>query len=114
MGADSLRDLAHWKDPERIVELAEIGVAARPGVRMDLDQVHRVLPAATGRVTIVETPLIGISSTDLRQRAADGRPITYQVPEAVERYISDHDLYRQHATSSTAEEHGEVALPDAD
>jgi nicotinate-nucleotide adenylyltransferase len=42
----------------------------------------------------VSPPEIGISSSDLRRRVRAGEPIAYQVPTAVERYISDHGLYR--------------------
>jgi len=40
-------------------------------------------------------PQLDISATDLRQRVAEGRPIKYQIPEAVEEYITQHGLYRQ-------------------
>ena len=93
MGSDSLRDLQNWNDPTRILELAEIGVATRPDVEVDLEEVYQSLPAARGRVAIVEIPLIGVSSSDLRRRVAVGEPITFQVPSAVERYIHDNQLY---------------------
>jgi nicotinate-nucleotide adenylyltransferase len=44
---------------------------------------------------VVDVPLIGISSRDLRRRVRDGRPIAYQVPRAVEEYIAEHRLYRE-------------------
>ena len=46
------------------------------------------------RRSVVRTPLIEISSTDIRQRAAQGKSIAYLVPAAVNKYISEHDLYR--------------------
>lgn len=93
MGEDSLLDLPTWRNPEEIVALAEIGVATRPGVVVDLDAVYRAVPRAHGRLHVVEIPEIGIASRDIRQRVVDGRPIAFQVPEAVERYIRDHRLY---------------------
>ena len=39
MGEDSLRDLPAWHDPERILQLAELAVAARPGIDTDLDAI---------------------------------------------------------------------------
>jgi nicotinate-nucleotide adenylyltransferase len=94
MGKDSLRDLPTWRDPGRIVELAEIGVASRPDVAVDLDAIYPLIPNARGRVTVVEIPEVSIASRDLRRRVAEGRPITFQVPAAVERFIQERRLYR--------------------
>jgi nicotinate-nucleotide adenylyltransferase len=94
MGADSLRDLSTWRDPTRILELAELGVAARPDVAVDLDAVVEALPNARGRITTINVPLIGISSREIRQRVATGRPISFLVPATVERFILDQGLYR--------------------
>jgi len=94
MGEDSLRDLPTWRTPGRIAELARLGVARRPGIDADLDRVIAEVPGARGRVDLVETPLIGISATDLRARVASGATIAYQVPAAVERYVTEHRLYR--------------------
>lgn len=93
MGEDSLRDLPTWRDPTEIVAQAELGVATRPGIVVDLDAVYRAIPQARGRVHIVGVPEIGIASRDIRQRVIDGRPIAFQVPEAVERYIRSQRLY---------------------
>src|SRR4051794_3800692 len=80
MGEDSLRDLHTWREPQRILELAEIGVGCRPDVDLELETVFEALPAARGHVTVVNIPLIGVSSRDLRRRVAAGAPIAYQVP----------------------------------
>ena len=95
MGEDSLRDLPTWHEPRRIAALAELGVAARPGVEVDTEAIYRAVPEARRRTRLVPTPAIGISSRDLRYRVAVGLPITYQVPAEVERYIRDQSLYRQ-------------------
>jgi nicotinate-nucleotide adenylyltransferase len=42
----------------------------------------------------VETPLIQISSTDIRRRIREGRSVRYRVPREVESYIHQHGLYR--------------------
>jgi nicotinate-nucleotide adenylyltransferase len=94
MGEDSLRDLPTWHRPDRIAELAELGVALRSGIAVDIEAVLRRVPAARGRVRLVPIPLIGISATDLRRRVAAGAPIAYQVPAEVERYIRREGLYR--------------------
>lgn len=94
MGQDSLRDFPTWHEPGRIVRQARLGVALRPGVVVDIDTIVRQVPAAAGRIKLIDVPLIQIASRLIRQRVREGRPITYQVPRAVEGYIRAHGLYR--------------------
>lgn len=94
MGEDSLRDLPTWHKPEAMLALAELGVAIRPDVDTDLAALYEVLPAARGRITIVPTTLIDISSSELRRRIREGRPVRYQLPESVASYIMSNQLYR--------------------
>ena len=93
MGEDSLADLHTWREPERVLELAEIGVGCRPDVALDLEAVFQQMPSARGRVTLVDVPLIQVSSRDLRLRVANGDPIAFQVLPGVERYIAEHGIY---------------------
>lgn len=93
MGEDSLRDLHSWREPERILAVAEIGVARRPDMNVNLDAIYERLPASRGRVKIVDVPLIGISSRDVRRRVQRGHPIAFQVPLPVEQFIAEHGLY---------------------
>lgn len=93
MGADSLRELHLWRDPGGIIEQAEIAVARRPGVAIDLAEVDRQVPGASARVHIVDVPLIGVSSSDIRRRVSAGEPISFQIPWSVERYIRERKLY---------------------
>ena len=95
MGADSLAELPTWRDPEGILSLAEIGVACRPGASPDISATHAALPTSRNRVHAVETPLIALSSSDIRTRIRDGKPITFLVPPTVEHYITTHNLYSQ-------------------
>jgi nicotinate-nucleotide adenylyltransferase len=94
MGEDSLRDFPTWREPGRIAALAQLAVVARPNVEVDCDAVVRAVPALAGRVHLVPIPELDIASHDLRARVAAGRPIAYQVPSAVEEYISREGLYR--------------------
>lgn len=94
MGEDSLRDLPTWRQPERIATLAEIGVAARPDIETDVEAIYRRIPAARGRITVVPTTLIAISSSELRRRSRAREPIRYQLPTSVEFYIMSNALYR--------------------
>jgi len=93
MGMDSLAEILTWKEPERLIRLAQIVVVGRPGFQADVDELDKVLPGAAERISIVDTPLMEVSSSDIRQRVREGAPIRYQVPEAVEAYIRAHRLY---------------------
>ena len=94
MGADTLATMHEWKDPRRILELARVAVALRPRhEQLDLRKLERVAPGATERVTVIRLPLMSISGTEVRRRAAAGEPLAGLVPEAVAAYIAEHDLY---------------------
>jgi nicotinate-nucleotide adenylyltransferase len=94
LGADALRDFPGWHAPAAIAALAQLAVVARPGVAVDLAAITRAVPATAGRIHPVAIPLIDIASHDLRARVAAARPITFQVPQAVEDYIAAAGLYR--------------------
>ena len=99
IGWDMLDDLLTWHDPAGMVQQADKLVAVhRPGYQVDPDylaQLEKALPGLKRRITPLEAPQIAISSSDLRERVASGRPIRYQIPEAVEQYILAHGLYHR-------------------
>lgn len=98
IGWDSLEDLPSWYKPREILDqLAHLIAVRRPGYVDDMaynDKLEARLPGLHDKLTVVPLPQLDISSTDIRQRVAQGRPIKYQVPEAVEHYIQAHDLYQ--------------------
>ena len=100
IGWDSLEELHTWYDPQGILaQLDALVAVGRPGYSDALDEeqynnlLESRLPGIMQRLCVVQAPLLEISSTDLRQRVAQGRPIKYQTPEAVEQYILEHGLY---------------------
>jgi nicotinate-nucleotide adenylyltransferase len=93
MGHDSLRDLPRWHQPWRITQHARLGVARRPGVMVSLDDVYAAIPSTRNRIDLVDVPLIGVSSTDIRQAVATGGPFRFQVMPAVADYIVAKGLY---------------------
>jgi nicotinate-nucleotide adenylyltransferase len=97
MGEDSLRDLPTWHDPERLLQAAELAVAARPGVDADLESVARRVPTVQGRVHLIPTKEVPISSSDIRRWVGEHQSIQGLVPSAVEDYIRDRGLYMQQA-----------------
>lgn len=97
IGGDSLKDLPEWYDPAGIIAQATIVALMRPGytdVTKERELLAARLPGIQQRLITLEGPLMDLSSSDLRRRVAQGRPIKYQTPEVVEAYILQHRLYR--------------------
>jgi nicotinate-nucleotide adenylyltransferase len=94
-GMDVLHELPRWREPLRILELARLIVISRPGEdTLAPTALDEHLPSASSRITVIETAGVAISSTELRERVAAGKPIRYLVPDAVAEYVAEHDLYR--------------------
>jgi nicotinate-nucleotide adenylyltransferase len=99
IGWDSLEELHTWHQPLDILAQLDTLIAVnRPGYvdegEYNNKQLEARLPGITQRLRVVQAPQFSVSSTDLRRRVAEGRPIKYQVPETVERYIFEHGLYQ--------------------
>ena len=96
MGADSLLTIDTWKDYRRLTQLCRFVVVTRPGYLIQRTHPALVeLPEAWWKTMCqVEIPAVDISSTNIRERVAAGKPIRYLLPMAVEQYIQDHNLYR--------------------
>jgi nicotinate-nucleotide adenylyltransferase len=97
MGADSLDEFSTWHEPKRILRLATLAVAARPGAQGSARHGARAAAAARlpGKVVWLDNPRLEISSSVLRAELRAGRPVRYLVADAVERYIRRHRLYRR-------------------
>lgn len=95
VGADMAHGLAAWRDPETVLDLARIAVAEREGVRRD-DIVQRLrgLRGASSRLDFFAMPRLDVSSSDIRRRVAQGRPIRHLVPDGVRAAIEQGNLYR--------------------
>jgi nicotinate-nucleotide adenylyltransferase len=87
-GADALAQILSWKDADELFALAHFVGVTRPGYT--LSDAH--LPEST--VSLVDVPAMAISSTSVRRRVAEGRPIWYLVPDGVVQYIDKRNLYR--------------------
>ncbi len=106
LGADIAGTLASWHEPERLLSLAGLAVAARNG--SDRGRVLGVVASITrtgdgpgprgersggGAVRFLEMPPVDASSSGIRERVRRGEPIEELVGARVARYIAEHGLY---------------------
>jgi nicotinate-nucleotide adenylyltransferase len=86
-GADAILELEEWKDYREALQMAHFIAATRPGYE---------LASAADRdgVSVMNVPALAISSSDIRRRVREGRPIRYLVPDDVIAYIEREGLYR--------------------
>ncbi len=93
VGADIASTLPAWREPQRLLELAELAVAARPGSRRRTVRDALGPLADDARVDFLNAPAIDVSSSQVRKRVLAGEPIGELVGDAVAGYIAAHGLY---------------------
>ena len=93
IGADMLRLLPEWHEPEALIKEVHFLILARPGWSFD----WQAMPQAYRHLQdhVVSAPLLDISATDIRQRVKAGQSVGHLVPESVEMYILAQGLYRE-------------------
>jgi nicotinate-nucleotide adenylyltransferase len=95
MGGDSLRDLPTWHAPQAFLEACnELGVMRRASDQLDLESLEQALPGLKKKLCWIDTPLLEISASWIRQRARAGKAYRYYVPEAVYKIIEGRGLYK--------------------
>ncbi len=87
MGEDQYRHFHQWYQPEAILQRVQVVVLRRPGP-------PRPASPYDTRVRFLDSRLVDISSSEIRQRIREGRSIRYLVPPEVRAYIEAHRLYR--------------------
>jgi len=100
LGRDALAELPLWKEPKKLIELCRLVVAPR-AVQGEVEGVaskgfkdlETAIPGLLGNIIELDMPVIGISSSEIRQRVAHGLSIRYLVPAEVEKYIQEQKLY---------------------
>jgi len=98
IGADSLCELHNWYKIDELAGQVRIVTAGRPGSRMDdLTELSKRLSSAQIeqiKEDILDTPLVDVSSTDIRERVRKGLPVNSLLPVVVAEYIMERQLYQ--------------------
>jgi nicotinate-nucleotide adenylyltransferase len=92
VGRDTLAELPLWKDPRKVIQLCRLVVPPRLGSR-DLRHLEEAIPGLLERVIQLDMPVIGISSSGIRHRLAQGMSVRYLVPPGVEEYMTEQRVY---------------------
>lgn len=87
IGADNWCVFDRWKAGEEIITKHRVLIYPRRGYDIVIPEKY------SDRVSVVEAPLIEVSSTQVRERLAQLKSVSFYVPEAVERYIIENNLY---------------------
>jgi len=91
VGADAAAGLGGWERLEEVRSKVVLVVVNRPGTT--IDATGPASPLEGWDVRMVEVPALEISSTDLRDRVATGRPLDFLIPMPAIRVIRQHGLY---------------------
>lgn len=96
MGADSLFEFDHWKEPGIICKECILLAAVRDHCKREAIE-KRVLELEAqygATIYLLDTPNMEVASADIRKRCANGEPIDHIVPASVAAYIERHGLYQ--------------------
>jgi nicotinate-nucleotide adenylyltransferase len=93
MGADQAVALPSWREPEEVLSLATIGVVERTGWHREEVAIRLARLKGGERIVFFDMPRVDVSSTMVRRRAAQSRPIRYLVPDAVAELVAERGLY---------------------
>lgn len=94
MGSDSLCDLPNWFTPDQFIHNCDaIGVMKRQDAFVDLNLLRVQLPNLDDKIQFINVPLIELSSSEIRRRAANGIAFRYYLPERVFDLVVKHNLY---------------------
>lgn len=106
VGGDMAESLESWREPREVLRLARLAVTERAELRAER-LAQKLAPLHDGsRVTFFTMPRLDVSSSDLRRRIAEGRPIRHLVPGAVADEIAAQGWYRGAAGAiPTEQEH---------
>jgi len=96
-GADAVLQILSWKNADELLKLCSFIAVTRPGYNTNVlrEHVMSIKRKFETRLHFLEVPALAISSSDIRTRISQNKPVAYLLPEEVERYISKMGLYRE-------------------
>ena len=103
VGADGVEDLVYWHRITELIDTCNLATMYRSGCKKPdfgrFEAIWGLQRVGKLRRNIIETPLVDISSTEIRERIATGRDVSRILHPAVADYIRDRGLYREEADS---------------
>jgi len=94
VGMDTLAEVPTWHRSAEVTEMVRFIAASRPGA--DFESFKRDLPESlVSRVCLLATPMVDISSTEIRARVARAKSVRYMLPPEVRAFIRDNCLYQE-------------------
>lgn len=94
IGEDSLRDIGKWHKPNEILKLCTLLVFPRTSLSSLKKLIEQTKTELDGEILPVDSPVMELSSTMIRQRIKDGKSVKHMVPDKVLKYIEENGLYK--------------------
>lgn len=94
LGWDAASQFRSWYKPDEVLAIAPIVVVSRPGRNAPGEADLRTAGLDPARILLCAGTTPSVSGSEIRRAIAAGKSIAGMVPEAVERYIAAHHLYR--------------------
>lgn len=94
-GADAVHKILSWKESRELLQICDFVAVTRPGYNKEelIEQIEELNKQYKTNIHFLEVPALAISSSDIRRRLNEMKPIKYLVPQEVENYIKKHELY---------------------
>lgn len=94
-GADAIHKILSWKESRELLQICNFVAVTRPGYNKEelIEQIEELNKQYKTTIHFLEVPALAISSSDIRRRLKEMKPIKYLVPQEVENYIKKHELY---------------------
>lgn len=93
VGADALKDLKQWKNPDKLLKLCRLAAAIRPP-QTEADLRARIPDEYKDRIDVISMDAMDVASFEIRDRLARNKPLSNMLPERILQYIRQNDLYR--------------------
>lgn len=93
IGGDSLSELPAWHKPQEVLANCRLAALPRPGATISWEELEAALPGVREAVAMLDGPAVAVSSTRIREWAADGHSLRYLVAPEVRALIARERLY---------------------